>query len=168
MAQLKAATAVGPNSEIDAILISKINLLRRMDPNESVNVLAANGDGTLVLPFVDIVTRNDVLLPPFPNLLQLSVTEILLAIPHHIDTTTTDLHQLLVTVLKETVIQLARQLPEIIIRQAFAFNGAFGKRQFFNMIDEASTEHSTQPSIVKRINILAWLGVLLTNCTLNH
>jgi len=62
------------------------------------------------------------------------------------------------TVLKETVIQLARQLPEIIIRQAFAFHGTFEKGQFFNMIDEASREHSTQPTLLKRLNILrkAW------------
>ena len=62
------------------------------------------------------------------------------------------------TVLKETVIQLARQLPEIIIRQAFAFHETFEKLQFFNMINEASREHSTQPSLVKRLNILrkAW------------
>ena len=63
MAQLKAATAVGHS----AILISKINLLRQIDPNESVplpvNVLTTNGDGTLLLPFVNI------LMPPFPDLL---------------------------------------------------------------------------------------------------
>ena len=133
-----------------------------MDPNESVllpvNILATNGNGTLLLPLLDIVTRNDVLIPPFPDLLQLPVTEVLLALPHHMDAATIDLRQLLVTVLKETIIQLARQLPEIIIRQAFAFHEAFEKHQFFNMIDEASREHSTQPSLVKRLNILrkAW------------